>query len=131
MNRLVQGAIAVAAACTLVAPALALDIPKQGAPKYLRSDNGPEFVSTQLLQWAVDEKLETVLMEPGKPWQNGTNESSNGKYRDGRPSMEWCRDGLVARVVIQGWRRHYNGIRSHSSLTYQAPRELGASLCHG
>lgn len=44
----------------------------RGAPKYLRSDNGPEFVSTQLLQWATDEKLETVLIEPGKPWQNGT-----------------------------------------------------------
>src|SRR5690606_37782778 len=43
---------------------------------------GPEFVSTQLLQWAVDEKLETVLIEPGKPWQNGINESFNGKFRD-------------------------------------------------
>src|SRR5690606_30619410 len=128
MNRLVQGAIAVAAACTLVAPALALDIPKQGAPKYLRSDNGPEFVSTQLLQWAVDEKLETVLMEPGKPWQNGTNESFNGKFRDEWLSMEWFRNRLEARVVIEGWRRHYNEIRSHSSLNYQTPHEFVANL---
>jgi putative transposase len=46
-----------------------------GAPRYLRSDNGPEFVSLALLNWAKDGQLETVLSDPGKPWQNGTNES--------------------------------------------------------
>ena len=50
----------------------------RGAPKYLRSDNGLEFVATKLLEWAVQEKLESVLIDPGKPWQNGTNESFNG-----------------------------------------------------
>lgn len=100
----------------------------RGAPKYLRSDNGPEFVSTQLLQWAVDEKLETVLIEPGKPWQNGTNESFNGKFRDECLSMEWFRNRLEARVVIEDWRRHYNEIRPHSSLNYQTPHEFVGNL---
>ena len=99
-----------------------------GAPKYLRSDNGPEFVSTQLLQWAVDEKLETVLIEPGKPWQNGTNESFNGKFRDECLSMEWFRNRLEARVIIEDWRRHYNEVRPHSSLNYLTPREFVGSL---
>ncbi|MCE3237050.1 MAG: family transposase [Gammaproteobacteria bacterium] len=53
-----------------------------GAPRYLRSDNGPEFVSKALLEWAVKESLQLALIEPGKPWQNGTNESFNGKFRD-------------------------------------------------
>ena len=99
-----------------------------GAPKYLRSDNGPEFVSTQLLQWAVDEKLETVLIEPGKPWQNGTNESFNGKFRDECLSMEWFRNRLEARTIIEDWRRHYNAIRPHSSLNYLTPQQFVETL---
>jgi len=57
-------------------------ISENGAPRYIRSDNGPEFVSAALLKWAVEEKIETALINPAKPWQNGTNESFNGKFRD-------------------------------------------------
>jgi putative transposase len=42
-------------------------------PRYLRRDNGPEFVSTALLSWVVEQGIETALIDPGKPWQNGTN----------------------------------------------------------
>lgn len=79
-----------------------------GAPRYLRGDNGPEFVSLALLRWAKDEQLETVLSEPGKPWHNGTNESFNGKCGDECLAMEWFRIRLEAKVIIQDWRRHYN-----------------------
>ncbi len=41
-----------------------------GAPRYLRSDNGPEFVATKLLQWTQDQGIDTALIDPGKPWQN-------------------------------------------------------------
>jgi len=99
-----------------------------GAPRYLRSDNGPEFVSLALLQWAKDERLESVLSEPGKPWQNGTNESFNGKFRDECLAMEWFRNRLEAKVIIQDWRRHYNEIRPHSSLNYRTPAEFIAGL---
>jgi putative transposase len=54
----------------------------RGAPRYLRSDNGSEFISRAILRWLVDEKIETALIDPGKPWQNGSNESFNGKFRD-------------------------------------------------
>lgn len=57
-------------------------ISERGTPKALRSDNGPEFVSTRLLQWASDEGLQMALSQPGKPWQNGTDESFNGKFRE-------------------------------------------------
>ena len=99
-----------------------------GAPRYLRSDNGPEFVSLALLQWAKDECLESVLNEPGKPWQNGTNESFNGKFRDECLAMEWFRNRLEAKVIIEDWRRHYNEIRPHSSLNYRTPAEFIAGL---
>jgi len=95
-----------------------------GVPHYLRSDNGPEFVSTALLEWATNASLQLALIEPGKPWQNGTNESFNGKFRDECLSMEWFRNRLEAKVVIEDWRVHYNEIRPHSSLDYKTPNEF-------
>lgn len=86
--------------------------------------NGPEFVATQLLEWALQNKLETVLIEPGKPWQNGVTESFNGKFRDECLSMEWFRNRLEARVIIEDWRQHYNEIGPHSSLKYLTPNEF-------
>ncbi len=62
-----------------------------GAPEYLRSDNGPEFVSKAVLKWATNEGIETAHNQPGKPWQNGTDESFNGKFRDECLSLEYFR----------------------------------------
>lgn len=99
-----------------------------GAPSYLRSDNGPEFVSHALLNWVRDEGLNLALIEPGKPWQNGANESFNGKFRDECLSMEWFRNRIEAKIVIEDWRKHYNAVRPHSSLNYQTPNEFKWSL---
>jgi putative transposase len=93
----------------------------RGAPRYLRSDNGPEFVSTALLKWVVDQKIESALIDPGKPWQNGTTESFNGKFRGESLAMERFRNRLEAKVVIEDWRQHYNTVRPHSSLSYETP----------
>src|SRR5688572_5078411 len=46
-----------------------------GAPKHLRSDNGPEFVSNAVLRWLASEGIDTAHIAPGKPWENGTDES--------------------------------------------------------
>ena len=100
----------------------------RGAPSYLRSDNGPEFVATALLKWATENQIEAVLIDPGKPWQNGATESSNGKSRDERLSVEWCRNRLEAKVVINQWMAHYNEIRPHSSLGYMTPNEFVEQL---
>ena len=59
-----------------------------GAPRYLRSEKGPEFVSRAILRWLRDARIETVLHDPGKPWQNGADESFNGKFRDECLSLE-------------------------------------------
>jgi putative transposase len=57
-------------------------VSERGAPLYLRSDNGPEFVSQALLKWITDQGITTALIDPGKPWQNGAGESFNGKFRE-------------------------------------------------
>ena len=98
----------------------------RGAPRFLRSDNGPEFVSKALLSWIVAQGIGMALIEPGKPWQNGDAESFNGKFRDECLSLEWFRSRAEAKVLIEEWRRHFNEVRPHSSLGYLTPNEFVA-----
>jgi len=99
-------------------------VSQHGAPKYLRSDNGPEFISKAVLKWLLESGIDTALIDPGKPWQNGADESFNGKFRDECLSLEWFRNRTEAKIVIENWRRHYNEVRPHSSLSYQTPVEF-------
>ena len=101
-------------------------VSERGAPSFLRSDNGPEFVSKALLSWIVGQGIGTALIEPGKPWQNGVTESFNGKFRDECLSLEWFRSRVEAKVIIETWRQHYNAVRPHSSLGYLTPNEFAA-----
>jgi len=100
----------------------------RGAPAYLRSDNGPEFVSHAILRWLTSESIATAYIEPGKPWQNGTDERFNGRFRDECLSVEWFRTRAEAVAMIEAWRRHYNEERPHSSLGYLTPNEFKAGL---
>ena len=97
-----------------------------GTPRYLRSDNGPEFVAAAILRWLQEATIDTALIDPGKPWQNATDESFNGKLRDECLSLQWFRNRIDARVSIEQWRRHYNEVRPHSSLEYLTPAEYKA-----
>jgi putative transposase len=99
-----------------------------GAPRYIRSDNGPEFVATAILRWLNAAHIETAFIDPGKPWQNGTDESFNGKFRNECLTLEWFRNRLEAQVSIERWRRHYNEERPHMSLGDQTPAEFKAKL---
>jgi putative transposase len=103
---------------------LARLISEHGAPQFLRSDNGPEFVSHAILEWLSKAHIDTALNDPGKPWQNGADESFNGKLRDECLSLEWFRSREEARVVIETWRRHYNHVRPHQSLKDLTPIEF-------
>jgi putative transposase len=72
--------------------------------------------------------IETALIDPGKPWQNGATESFNGKFRAECLSLEWFRSRAEAKVVIETWRRNYNEVRPHSSLGYLTPAEFVAKI---
>lgn len=100
---------------------------RAGAPQYLRSDNGPEFIAVALQDWLKQQGLQTIHIEPGMPWQNGVGESFNGKFRDECLNMQWFRSLADAKVHIEGWRRHYNTERPHSSLGYQTPHAFAAN----
>ena len=111
---------------TRVIEVLSRLVSARGVPTFLRSDNGPEFVSKALVSWIVTQGIRTALIEPGKPWQNGVSESFNGKFRDECLSLEWFRSRAEAKAIIEAWRRHYNEVRPHSSLDYLTPNEFVA-----
>ena len=112
-----------------VVDVLARLVSVHGAPRHLRSDNGPEFVSKAILSWVTEENIETAFIDPGKPWQNGTDESFNGRFRDECLSLEWFRSRPEAVLVIETWRKHYNEDRPHSSLGYLTPSEFKRQNC--
>lgn len=109
---------------TRVIEVLSRLVSEHGAPRHLRSDNGPEFVSHAVQAWLRQSGIETALIEPGKPWQNGTAESLNGRFREECLNLEWFRSRAEARVIIESWRRHYNEDRPHSSLGYRTPKQF-------
>ena len=90
-------------------------------PDYIRSDNGPEFTAKVVRAWLGRIGVKTLFIEPGSPWENGYNESFNGKLRDELLNGEIFYTLKEAQVLIERWRRHYNTIRPHSSLGYRPP----------
>jgi putative transposase len=97
---------------------------RRGLPGALRCDNGPEFIAMALLRWCVNSGVEPVHIDPGKPWQNGMDESFNGRFRDECLNLEWFRTRAEAKPVIEEWRKHYNAVRPHSSLKNLTPNEF-------
>lgn len=94
---------------------------REGLPDYIRSDNGSEFTATQVKEWLNSLGVKTAFIEPGSPWENGYNESFNGKLRDELLNGELFYSLKEAQVLIEQWRQHYNHVRPHSSLGYRPP----------
>jgi putative transposase len=97
---------------------------EHGAPQYMRSDNGPEFIAQTLKTWLASTSAQTAYIEPGCPWQNGFQESFHGRFRDECLNGTLFRSVVEARIVIESYRREYNTERPHQSLGYQTPMEL-------
>jgi putative transposase len=95
-----------------------------GAPAYLRSDNGPEFVAVAVQVWLAQRQIGTLYIEPGCPWQNGKEERFNGTVRDECLNMHLFTSASEASVRLSAYRHHYNEERPHSALGYQTPSEF-------
>ena len=97
-----------------------------GTPHFLRSDNGPEFISKALIRRLAPMGVVCRHMDPGSPWQNGTNERLNGTFRRECLDLETFTSVAYARAIAEIYRRHYNGQRPHSSLGHLTPDEFAA-----
>ena len=93
----------------------------RGCPKYIRSDNGPEFISEVVQMWLEKAGVDTLYVAPGSPWENGYVESFNSKLRDEFLNRELFLHIDELRYVADRWRMDYNHYRPHSSLDYMAP----------
>lgn len=93
----------------------------RGVPEHIRSDNGGEFTAKAVRKWLGTMNAKTLYIEPGSPWENGYNESFNGKLRDECLNTELFYTLREAQVIIENWRREFNAIRPHSSLGYRPP----------
>ncbi len=100
----------------------------RGLPQSVTVDNGPEFVSKALDEWAYRQQLQLRFIEPGKPQQNAYIESFNGKFRDECLNEHWFLSMRHAREVIVAWRQEYNGERPHSALGYLTPNRFAESF---
>ena len=90
-------------------------------PDHIRSDNGGEFTAKAVRGWLGKVGVKTLFIEPGSPWENGYNESFNGKLRDELLNEEIFYTLEQAKVLIEQWRRHCNTVRPHSALGYRPP----------
>jgi putative transposase len=94
---------------------------EHGPPAFIRADNGGEFTAGVVREWLRRLQGKTLYIEPGSPWENGYNESFNGKLRDELLNGELFYSLAEAKYLIEAWRQHFNQVRPHSSLDYRPP----------
>ena len=96
----------------------------RGYPLAVRTDNGPEFTSWAFMAWAQSHGIRHILIEPGRPMQNGYIESFNGKLMDECLNDHRFETLHQAGSTIAIWRQGYNEVRLHSSVGRIPPAQL-------
>ena len=95
-----------------------------GLPENIVVDNGPEFISNVMDEWAYRQKVKLHFIRPGKPVDNAFMESFNARLREECLNVNWFRSIEHARKVIEEWRIDYNENRPHSTLDFLTPKEF-------
>jgi putative transposase len=90
----------------------------------VRTDNDPEFTSRAFIAWATAHDVRHILIQPGRPMQNGYIESFNGKFREEWLNEQWFQILAQGRTCIAEWRRDYNEVRPRSSLGRIPPAQF-------
>ena len=107
-----------------VARLLTKVLAERAQPATIVTDNGPEFISKALDQWAHERGIVQHFNRPGKPVENAYIESFNGRVRDECLNLHWFQTLPQARLTVAAWHRDYNEVRPHSSLNDQSPNEF-------
>jgi transposase InsO family protein len=96
-------------------------VAEHGAPAYMRSDNGPEFIAAAIRRWLEEKGIGTLFIAPGSPWENGYSESFNSRLRDELLERELLTSMTKARLLLEDYRIDHNEHRPHSALGQRTP----------
>lgn len=99
-----------------------------GLPKYIRTDNGPEFTSKEYKKWCEKNKVIAVYAEPGKPMQNGYIERLNRTFREDVLDAYIFTSIHQFNVIAEKWKDDYNDYHPHKSLGNKSPREYATRV---
>jgi putative transposase len=99
---------------------------ERGAPRFIRSDNGPEFIAQAVKRWLAASGVGTLYVEPGAPWENAYSETFISRLRDELLDREEFANLKEAKVLAEDYRDHYNHHRPHGALGYLTPVEFAA-----
>jgi len=97
---------------------------ERGLPEAITCDNGTEFTSRRFDAWAYPHRVALEFIRPGRPMENGTIESYDGRLRDECLSQHWFASLTEARDILRAWKEDYNEARPHSSLEDRTPNEV-------
>jgi transposase InsO family protein len=106
---------------------LAALIAVRGAPGFIRSDNGPEFIAEAVREYLAKIGAETLFIAPGSPWENAYSETFNSRLGDELLKREVFTSLTEAKVLVEQYRRSYNEERPHSALEYRTPAAFAAA----
>src|ERR1035437_1420089 len=109
---------------------LAALIAVRGAPCFIRSDNGPEFIAAAVRAYLEKIGAQTLFIAPGSPWENAYSETFNSRLGDELLKREVFTSLTEAKVLVEQYRRGYNEERPHSALEYRTPAAFAAT-CGG
>ena len=106
---------------------LARVIGRRGAPTRIRSDNGSEFICEALVGWLPGTGVDPIPVAPASPWENGYIESFHSRLRDEFLERIGFEDVADARAKGSRYRREYNAVWPHSSLSYATAKKFNAA----
>ncbi len=97
-----------------------------GSPRTIKVDNGSEFISKVMDEWAHHNNVKLEFSRPGKPTDNAFIESFNGRLRQECLNQNWFTSLADAKQTVEAWREDYNQLRPHTSLKHQTPSDFVA-----
>ncbi len=97
---------------------------RHGLPKTIKVDQGSEFISKVMDEWAHRHQVKLEFSRPGKPTDNAFIESFNGRLRQECLNQNWFITLDDAKQIIEAWRQDYNQFRPHSLLDHRTPSEF-------
>jgi putative transposase len=103
---------------------------ERGVPTYISVDNGTEFTSHALEDWAQRNRVQLDFSRPGTPTDNPFIESFNGKLRAECLDQHHFASLEEAKALIEAWRIDYNTYRPHRALGGQTPSEYEEGFNH-